>query len=148
MQEPVNNRKASTGRRQRNRETMRRRVYEAAITLFAERGYDSTSFDDIAELADVARATVFNYFRRKDHFLAAWGDERRRRLGALLIQESTRETDVAGQLLRCMRVLGETTERERELTSELLLAWVRTGAPVLEEPYSAYIFAQIITEGK
>ncbi|MFC4533026.1 TetR/AcrR family transcriptional regulator [Sphaerisporangium dianthi] len=138
----------TAGRRERNRELMRRRVYDAAINLFAEKGYTATSFDDIAALADVARATVFNHFKRKDEFLRAWGDERRRRLDTILIQESTRTRDVAGQLLRCMRVLGEITERDRPLMRELLTAWVRTGAPVLEEPYSAYIFAEIITEGK
>jgi AcrR family transcriptional regulator len=137
-----------TGRRERNRELMRRRVYEAAISLFAEKGYTATSFDDIAALADVARATVFNHFKRKDEFLKAWGEERRRRLGAILIQESTRTTGVSDQLMCCMRTLGEITTQERLLMRELLLAWVQTGAPVVEEPYSAYIFAEIITEGK
>ncbi|MGW0804675.1 TetR/AcrR family transcriptional regulator [Nonomuraea sp. NPDC002799] len=127
---------------------MRTRVYDAAISLFAEKGYTATSFDEIAERADVARATVFNYFKRKDEFLLDWGDARRRRLGAMLIQESSRETKVPGQLLRCMNQLGEVTTRERHITSELLLAWVRTGAPVLEEPYTAFIFAQILTDGK
>ena len=147
MSEPANPRR-STGRRERQREMMRRRVYEAAVSLFAQNGYNATSYDDIAEKADVARATVFNYFKRKDDFLMAWGDERRRRLGALLIQESTREANAAGQLLRCMRALGADTEIQRAPSRELLLAWVRTGAPVLEEPYSAFIFAQIVTDGK
>jgi AcrR family transcriptional regulator len=137
-----------TGRRERNREAMRARVYEAAISLFAEKGYVATSFDEIADRADVARATVFNYFKRKDEFLLAWGDERRRRLGTMLIQESSRESGVLDQLTRCMTRLGEVTTDERRVTSELLLAWVRTGAPVLEEPYTSFIFAQIITDGK
>ncbi|GGO61234.1 TetR/AcrR family transcriptional regulator [Nonomuraea cavernae] len=140
--------KPTAGRRERNRDAMRARVYEAAVSLFAEKGFTATSFDDIAARADVARATVFNHFRRKDEFLLAWGDERRRRLGALLIQESTREVGVVNQLTRCMRALSDVTTQERALTSELLLAWVRTGAPVLEEPYSAYVFAQIVTDGK
>ncbi|MFC4117842.1 TetR/AcrR family transcriptional regulator [Nonomuraea zeae] len=138
----------SVGRRERNREAMRARVYEAAISLFAEKGYTATSFDEIADRADVARATVFNYFKRKDEFLLAWGDERRRRLGVMLIQESSRESGVLDQLTRCMSRLGEVTTHERRITSELLLAWVRTGAPVLEEPYTAFIFAQILTDGK
>ncbi|MEU8247752.1 helix-turn-helix domain-containing protein [Nonomuraea sp. NPDC048916] len=140
--------KHPAGRRERNRDAMRARVYEAAVSLFGEKGFTATSFDDIAERADVARATVFNHFRRKDEFLLAWGDERRRRLSALLIQESTREVGVVNQLTRCMRALSDVTTQERALTSELLLAWVRTGAPVLEEPYSAYVFAQIVTDGK
>ncbi|MDH2426540.1 TetR/AcrR family transcriptional regulator [Sphaerisporangium sp. TRM90804] len=138
----------TAGRRERNREIMRRRVYEAAISLFAEKGYAATSFDDIAALADVARATVFNHFKRKEEFLKAWGDERRRRLDTILIQESARATDVRDQLVRCMRVLGEITTQERPLMRELLLAWVQTGAPVREEPHSAYIFAEILTVGK
>lgn len=39
------------------------------MALFVEKGFDSTTMEDIAELADVARATVFNHFPRKSAFL-------------------------------------------------------------------------------
>jgi AcrR family transcriptional regulator len=56
-------------RRARRRAEGRPRVFQAAVELFVERGFDATTMDDIADRADVARATVFNYFQRKTAFL-------------------------------------------------------------------------------
>lgn len=43
-----------------------------AIALFAERGFDGTSIDDIAEAAGIARRTFFRYFPSKN--AVPWGD--------------------------------------------------------------------------
>jgi len=62
---------SSPARRERKKRDARRRIYEAAFGLFLEQGYDATTVDQIAERADVAKGTVFNYFPRKTSFLAA-----------------------------------------------------------------------------
>ncbi|HEX5096590.1 MAG TPA: TetR/AcrR family transcriptional regulator [Acidimicrobiia bacterium] len=40
-------------------------VLDAAVRLFADRGFDDVTMADIADAAGVARATVFNYFGSK-----------------------------------------------------------------------------------
>lgn len=65
--------------RSRNRLRRRERVYTAAVELFVERGFDRTRMDDIAERANVARATVFNHFQRKSSFVDEWSARRRER---------------------------------------------------------------------
>ncbi len=45
---------------------VRLRIAGAARALFAERGYESTTVDAIAERAGIARRTFFRYFRSKD----------------------------------------------------------------------------------
>jgi AcrR family transcriptional regulator len=45
---------------------LRRRIAAAARDLFAERGYEQTTVDAIAERAGVGRRTVFRHFRSKD----------------------------------------------------------------------------------
>ena len=42
------------------------RLVDAAFDLFAERGYEHTTVDDIAERANVGRTTFFRYYRSKD----------------------------------------------------------------------------------
>jgi AcrR family transcriptional regulator len=58
-------------RRERKKQETRRRIYSAAFELFLERGFDETTVEEIAERADVAKGTVFNYFPQKSSFLPA-----------------------------------------------------------------------------
>ena len=60
---------APQGRRERSMLDKRRRIFEAAAALFAERGYDAVSTQEIAELADVAAGTVFRYASSKAELL-------------------------------------------------------------------------------
>ena len=64
-------------RRERKQRATREGLLTAALSLFAERGYENTTMDDIAMKADVARATAFNYYRHKEDFLLAWAERRR-----------------------------------------------------------------------
>jgi len=54
-----------------SRDGQQQRVLDVAIGLFAERGFDDVTMADIAEAADVARATVFNYFGSKHGLIEA-----------------------------------------------------------------------------
>jgi AcrR family transcriptional regulator len=51
------------------RSPVNRRLAEAAVALFDERGYDETTVDDIAARAGVSRSTFFRYYRSKDHVI-------------------------------------------------------------------------------
>ena len=54
------------GLRERKKQATRERITEAAVALFAERGFESVPVADIARAADVSTATVFNYFPAKE----------------------------------------------------------------------------------
>ena len=60
------------GLRERKRRQTRRRIAEAALRLFLEKGFDETTLDEIATAADISRRTVFHYFDSKDAILLAW----------------------------------------------------------------------------
>ncbi|MCG5220075.1 TetR/AcrR family transcriptional regulator [Streptosporangium sp. KLBMP 9127] len=48
------------------RSPVSRRLAEAAVALFGERGYDETTVDDIAARAGVSRSTFFRHYRSKE----------------------------------------------------------------------------------
>jgi AcrR family transcriptional regulator len=59
----------STGLRERKKQDTRDRIMNAALELFLERGFDEVSVSEVARVADVAPATVFNYFLTKEDLI-------------------------------------------------------------------------------
>ena len=57
--------------RDRNRIAQRERILDAARSLFASRGFDAVTMGEVAELAGVVRATVFNHFGSKHALVEA-----------------------------------------------------------------------------
>lgn len=52
--------------------TTRRAVTRTALELFAERGFEETTVDDIADALGVSRRTLFRYFASKNDMV--WGE--------------------------------------------------------------------------
>jgi TetR/AcrR family fatty acid metabolism transcriptional regulator len=57
----------------------RRLIVEAAIKVFAEKGYHGTRISDIAKHAEIAYGLVYHYFKNKEEildiiFLERWGE--------------------------------------------------------------------------
>ena len=59
------------GLRERQKRLRSSKMLDAASALFAGQGYDATGIEAIAERADVAPATVYNYFETKPNLLMA-----------------------------------------------------------------------------
>ena len=56
----------SGGRRAQNKAAIRKRIVNAALSLFQTKGFDATTTKAIARKAGIAEGTVFNYFRTKE----------------------------------------------------------------------------------
>ncbi len=53
-------------RKDRERIFKKNEIAEAATKLFAIKGYESTTLDDIANLAQFGKGTIYNYFKSKE----------------------------------------------------------------------------------
>src|SRR4029450_10723349 len=52
--------------REQTRSVIRSLLARTAIELFAAKGYDNTTLDEVAAAAGISRRTLFNYFRSKE----------------------------------------------------------------------------------
>lgn len=54
----------------RKRQLVRDAIYDAAIVLFAKKGFDETTVEEVADAAGISRRSFFRYFESKDDLLA------------------------------------------------------------------------------
>lgn len=120
----------ATGLRERNRLHNRERIYQAAISLIVERGFDATTMDDIAVRAEAARRTVFNHFPTKGEITHEWADRRRVR-AEVAAQQSTGDVgNVIDRLRAFFRELVRSTEESPEETRQMLIGWLISQGPI------------------
>lgn len=60
------------GIRDRRKQETRARIVRVAAELFATRGIDAVTVDEIASAAEVGKGTIYNYFRVKEDVVAAF----------------------------------------------------------------------------
>ncbi|WNM24340.1 helix-turn-helix domain-containing protein [Demequina capsici] len=110
------------GRRERNKREKRDRIFAAAAELFAERGFEDVTTQQIAERADVGAGTLFRYAATKGElFLMVYNV----RLAAAVHEGAAAaadETDVAAAICAMVRPslewaldLGDSADYQREL---------------------------------
>ena len=58
-----------------NYEGQREAILAGAAELFAHRGYQGTSMQDVAKACGLSKATLYHYYRDKDEMLASIADE-------------------------------------------------------------------------
>lgn len=63
---PPRARSPKPGKRDANKEKTKRAILEAALALFARRGFFQTTTKAISQRARIAEGTLFNYFRTKE----------------------------------------------------------------------------------
>jgi AcrR family transcriptional regulator len=66
-----NENRPAPGLRERKRRETLRRITDAGICLFIEKGIDATTLDEIAAIAGISRRTFFHYFKSKDDILTS-----------------------------------------------------------------------------
>lgn len=114
--------------RQRKKDRTREALADAALELFAARGFDATTVDQIAEAAGVSRRTFFRYFRSKEAVVFPDREHRLEVLRALLAGAPASESGLAA-VRRGLLLLAQEYSRSRDKV--ILQQRIVEGSPAL-----------------
>jgi AcrR family transcriptional regulator len=121
------------GRRDRKKEVTRRALRNAALELVAERGFANVTVEDIAEAADVATRTFFNYFPSKESAVIGADPRRTEVARASLLARPPEESPL--EAMRSVTVeYAAAIDEEFDDLGEGREAWFRRLCIVREDP--------------
>jgi len=100
------------GLRERKKADLRRRIAEAAVALFRERGYEGTTVDEIVRRADVSQPTFYKYFSNKDAILR---EHAFTGFATLLEDEAVREGTVEARMRSYLQSIARQMTQDRQL---------------------------------
>ncbi len=135
---------ATLSRRERKKQETRQRLIETALRLFHEQGYDATTVEQIAEAADVAKGTFFNYFETKEAILPVLVEWRLQELVQSLSPERGAPASPVGRIKLALRLIAEDPLADRKLARQLFPALARQGQ--LPENHPGRALTQLLTE--
>lgn len=107
-------------RRADGKARVRAGLLAAARQLFARQGVAATTMDDIARLADVSRATAFNYFPSKQALLAALVHEMEARFLHIIDTQFERPASAAARIAALFSWTAAKVEETPELSRVLI----------------------------
>jgi AcrR family transcriptional regulator len=111
------------GRRERKKAATRQALADAALRLFAVRGFEATTIDEIAAVVDVSPRTFHRHFPRKEDVLFADNDRRVALLRAALAEQPDDRPLLASVRDGVLVVIEElASRRDLELIRSSLIA--------------------------
>jgi AcrR family transcriptional regulator len=144
--------RSGEGRMERKKRELRQKIINVAMKLFEQQGFSDTTMEQIAETADVARKTLYNYFPVKE----AIADEYLKGISNELAQEVLAKLqnlpDTRSRLLSALDNAYGWVEVNPELTGIVLAYRFKTtyqdSGNELEERGTQRIIAEIIRQGQ
>lgn len=130
--------------RERNRMRIHNDIYESAMSLFIERGYEDVTVDEIVEESGISKATFFRYFESKYGLV----DEFNQRIAAKIEEAIDLDAMLAAD---CIRAATDTMFDEwlhsAPQMRNLALEFVRSGTQIskhLADPMTRNLVATLI----
>jgi TetR/AcrR family fatty acid metabolism transcriptional regulator len=144
--------KSETAPKEKDR-TKHDQIVEAAIKVFAKKGFYNAKVSEIAREANVADGTIYLYFKNKDDILISMFEEKMGQIIQQMVAELSKITDPAEkirtfiakhlQLVKENKYLAEVIQIELRQSSKFMRRYV----PIKFLEYLD-IIASIIEEGK
>jgi TetR/AcrR family fatty acid metabolism transcriptional regulator len=131
----------------------RERILDAAVRVFARKGFYLTRVSEVAKAAGVADGTIYLYFKSKDDILLSLFEHRIERLLAFMDTELPRVASATYKLKRVIELQLGLLEGERDL-AEVVTVILRQSTKLMKEyaapKFTAYFdaIAKVIAEGQ
>ncbi|MBY0401104.1 TetR/AcrR family transcriptional regulator [Myxococcota bacterium] len=140
------------GRRERRKQEVRERILSVARELFAKHGFEATTVDEIARVADVAPATFFNHFQSKQALLGLMAGEVFETLHAMTAQHLEGPGTSVAKLRRFIASISESIASSRGVARDVFLEFLKSDAtPDEPHPYLERLigpFVAVVAEGQ
>lgn len=108
------------------REKSRKKIISAALELFANKGYGSTSIESIARKAGVSKGLIYNYYRDKKSILMAIYDEAMQ-YGERMMAEHRNDPDPYHRRKVMLEHVFDMTSRQEKYIKLLLVLSMQHG---------------------
>jgi TetR/AcrR family fatty acid metabolism transcriptional regulator len=131
----------------------RERILDAAVRVFARKGFHATRVSEVAKAAGVADGTIYLYFKSKDALLVSLFEDRVQRLLAFLETELPKAVSASEKLKRIVEVQLGLLESEPDL-AEVITVILRQSTQLMKEyaapKFTAYLdaIARVIAGGQ
>jgi AcrR family transcriptional regulator len=109
---------SKVGLRERKKERTRAELTDAAFRLFAERGFDETTIEDIVEQVEVSPRTFFRYFDSKEDVVIGFFDDMGLELRDMLSERPAQEPPFEA----LSTALGSLVEQYEERAERVMAA--------------------------
>ncbi len=122
----------------------RERILDAAVRVFAKKGFYATRVSEVAHAAGVADGTIYLYFKSKDELLVSLFEDRVERLLAFMHTELPPVASASEKLRRIIELQLGLLEGERDL-AEVITVILRQSTKLMKE-YAAPKFSAYLDE--
>ncbi|SFG54579.1 transcriptional regulator, TetR family [Desulfotomaculum arcticum] len=136
-------------RLERKKEETKKKIISVAMNLFKSQGFDSTTVEQIAEEADIAKGTIYLHFPMKEAIISEYLRAAVRELGPDVIQALRKLPDMRSRLVAIFIKSQEWIEKEitRDLERKYVFYRIQTLEKSVRNVISAYL-TEIIALGQ
>ena len=136
-----------TGRMDRKKALMQKKIIAAAVKLFNRHGLEAVSMEQIAEEVDIARGTLYNYFPSKELIINAYLQETFRDRNEDRLAELQKLPDTRTRLTWLLTVLIRGVQAQKQIFEAFMvyrMKQVLSFRPVADAPSGLSVLAKEI----
>ncbi len=131
-------------RTQKRTQRTRKRLLQSALLLFAERGVDATTIEDITERADLGKGTFYKHFRSKSDVVVVLMREAVNTLTVMMREQWGQPRQLSESLDSLFKVHRAFSMAQRDafllfFHGRLFLQLQKSDAQGLEQPFVEYL---------